>query len=164
MTVTPGPILPHKSNHQSLCGGAVYPRTTSFPPEEAPRSIHKGHTSIRKSCKGEKGKGVSRPDIWLIGCFWIGADTKGALYPSLSPSAFLFPSTFAAPPSSRARRRRRRRRCGSCNTYLLNSSLFRALRIIKTVGRPFKFVPKNIWRLISTLSLSLSLSERGPLL
>ena len=105
MTVTPGPIRPHKSNHQSLCRGAVYPRATSFPPEEAPRSIHKGHTSIRKSCKGEKGEGVSRPDTYLAYRLLLDWSRHKrsplSLPPSLSPSAFLFPSTFAAPPSSR---------------------------------------------------------------
>ena len=135
-----------------------------FLPRGSPEVDTKGHTSIRKSCRGERGGGtVSRPDTSLIGCLdWSRHKRIPLSIPLPLPLSPLRPFSFHRP-SPRHHQAAPSCRCCSTSLFTFSRSPHNQSRPRPTF-RPRKFVPKNIWRLILTLSLSLNLYPRCPLL
>ena len=163
-----GPIRSHKSKPlQWGCLPSSDIGTYSFLPffhEEAPRSIQKATLRSANPAEEREGGGrVSRPDTSLIGCLdWSRHKRSPLSIPLPLPLSPLRPFSFHRP-SPRHHQAAPSCRCCSTSLFPFSRSPHNQSRPRPTF-RPRKFVPKNIWRLILTLSLSLNLYPRCPLL
>ena len=157
--------------NQSLCSGVVCPRATSVRTPSSlsstrkPRGRYKRpHFDPQILQRRERGGGrVSRPDTSLIGCLdWSRHKRSPLSIPLPLPLSPLRPFSFHRP-SPRHHQAAPSCRCCSTSLFTFSRSPHNQSRPRPTF-RPRKFVPKNIWRLILTLSLSLNLYPRCPLL